>query len=109
MQYRGCRRLFFLAVGSATHADSHSVDAQIEQEINGALDFVRGIYGKFGFTFSLKLSTRPEHYMGDIELWNQAEAVCGSLVTTVLQIVSQNHAAFFDDRLPAIAVSRPCA
>jgi threonyl-tRNA synthetase len=99
MQYRECRRLFFLVVGGATHADSRSVDRQIEQEINGALDFVRGIYGKFGFTFSLKLSTRPEHYMGDIELWNQAEAVCGSLVTTVLQIVSKTTLPFFDDQL----------
>lgn len=49
---------------------------QIEQEINGALDFVKYIYGHFGFTFSMKLSTRPENYMGDINLWNAAEAVC---------------------------------
>lgn len=25
----------------------------------------------------MKLSTRPENYMGDINLWNAAEAVCG--------------------------------
>lgn len=27
-----------------------------------------------GFTYDLKLSTRPESYLGDIEVWNQAEA-----------------------------------
>ncbi|XP_035706901.1 threonine--tRNA ligase 1, cytoplasmic isoform X2 [Folsomia candida] len=46
---------------------------QIGQEIDGALDFLNHIYGIFGFTFDLKLSTRPEKYLGDIEIWNQAE------------------------------------
>jgi len=32
------------------------------------------IYGIFGFDFRLELSTRPEKYLGDIELWNKAEA-----------------------------------
>jgi threonyl-tRNA synthetase len=31
------------------------------------------VYGKFGFTFKLKLSTRPEKYLGEIETWNKAE------------------------------------
>lgn len=46
---------------------------QIEEEINGALDFVKHVYGILGFTFTLKLSTRPEKYMGDINVWNRAE------------------------------------
>ena len=33
------------------------------------------IYGLFGFDFELELSTRPENFLGDIETWNQAEAV----------------------------------
>jgi len=47
---------------------------QLEEEIRNALLFLRDIYDTFGFTFSLKLSTRPEKYMGDIEVWNNAEA-----------------------------------
>lgn len=46
---------------------------QIKEEIEGCLDFLRNIYGIFGFTFSLKLSTRPEKYLGDLEVWNEAE------------------------------------
>ncbi|XP_003738717.1 threonine--tRNA ligase, cytoplasmic [Galendromus occidentalis] len=46
---------------------------QISQEIEGALDFLRNVYEVFGFTFELKLSTRPEGYLGELELWNQAE------------------------------------
>lgn len=46
---------------------------QIREEIMGLFDFLQTVYGKFGFTFKLKLSTRPEKYLGDIETWNLAE------------------------------------
>ncbi|KAL2009856.1 hypothetical protein VTN00DRAFT_5663 [Thermoascus crustaceus] len=47
---------------------------QIASEIEGLFDFLQSIYGLFGFTFKLKLSTRPEKFLGDIETWNYAEA-----------------------------------
>lgn len=47
--------------------------SQITQEIEGLFDFLRCIYGLFGFPFRLKLSTRPEKYMGSIDTWNVAE------------------------------------
>ncbi|CAG8713722.1 11718_t:CDS:10, partial [Racocetra persica] len=46
---------------------------QVEEEINASLEFLKYVYGVFGFTFQLKLSTRPEKYLGTIEVWNQAE------------------------------------
>ena len=46
---------------------------QLEAEMTSCLDFLQHVYGIFGFTFSLKLSTRPEKFLGDIETWNQAE------------------------------------
>ncbi|KAH8701886.1 putative threonyl-tRNA synthetase [Talaromyces proteolyticus] len=46
---------------------------QISSEIEALFDFLKAIYGLFGFTFKLKLSTRPEKYMGAIEDWNYAE------------------------------------
>ncbi|CAO2592330.1 Threonine--tRNA ligase 1, cytoplasmic, partial [Lemmus lemmus] len=46
---------------------------QIEDEIKGCLDFLRTVYNVFGFSFKLNLSTRPEKFLGDIEIWNQAE------------------------------------
>jgi len=39
-------------------------------------DFMQHIYGLFGFEFRLELSTRPDNYLGTIETWDQAEAVC---------------------------------
>ncbi|PRP79249.1 threonyl-tRNA synthetase [Planoprotostelium fungivorum] len=47
---------------------------QIKQEIDSALKFMEHIYGVFGFEFSLELSTRPEKFLGEIEVWNKAEA-----------------------------------
>ncbi|XP_038109362.1 threonine--tRNA ligase 1, cytoplasmic isoform X1 [Culex quinquefasciatus] len=46
---------------------------QIREEITGCLDFLKHVYGVFGFTFNLVLSTRPEKYLGEIEVWNDAE------------------------------------
>ncbi|XP_045461875.1 threonine--tRNA ligase 1, cytoplasmic isoform X2 [Harmonia axyridis] len=46
---------------------------QIENEIKNALDFLKHVYSIFGFTFNLVLSTRPEKYLGEVEMWNQAE------------------------------------
>jgi len=47
---------------------------QIKSEIYGALDFMSAVYTVFGFDYSLDLSTRPEKYLGDLELWNKAES-----------------------------------
>ncbi|CAI5742349.1 unnamed protein product [Hyaloperonospora brassicae] len=46
---------------------------QVQSEIAHALDFVKHVYGIFGFKFNLRLSTRPEKYMGKLELWDDAE------------------------------------
>ncbi|CAH0481711.1 unnamed protein product [Peronospora belbahrii] len=47
--------------------------AQVQSEISQALDFVRHVYGIFDFKLNLRLSTRPTKYMGDLELWDDAE------------------------------------
>ncbi|XP_063238553.1 threonine--tRNA ligase 1, cytoplasmic isoform X1 [Bacillus rossius redtenbacheri] len=46
---------------------------QIKDEMLGALDFLRSVYSVFGFTFQLMLSTRPENFMGDLQMWDEAE------------------------------------
>merc|ERR1719356_714420 len=48
---------------------------QVTSEVEGALDFVEHVYGIFGFTFELGLSTRdPETMIGTHEMWDTAEA-----------------------------------
>uniref|UniRef100_H2YMU9 threonine--tRNA ligase n=1 Tax=Ciona savignyi TaxID=51511 RepID=H2YMU9_CIOSA len=46
---------------------------QIKDEMRGALNFMKSVYDTFGFTLKLNLSTRPENFLGDIEMWNDAE------------------------------------
>jgi threonyl-tRNA synthetase len=43
-------------------------------QIFDCLDFVKTIYSLFGFSFRMKLSTRPEKFVGDVASWNDAEA-----------------------------------
>jgi len=60
---------------SARHLVDMAFCLQIEDEIMGCLDFLRTVYEVFGFTFKLNLSTRPEKFLGEPEVWNQAEKV----------------------------------
>ncbi|XP_072423879.1 threonine--tRNA ligase 1, cytoplasmic-like isoform X2 [Chiloscyllium punctatum] len=46
---------------------------QIGEEIEGCLEFLQDVYQVFGFSFRLYLSTRPETFMGDVEVWDLAE------------------------------------
>ena len=55
--------------------DSHNFirEDQIKSEIKDIIEVAKYLYGVFGLEFKLTLSTRPEDYMGDLELWNKAE------------------------------------
>nr|KAF6411927.1 hypothetical protein HJG63_018884 [Rousettus aegyptiacus] len=46
---------------------------QIEGEVKGCLQALQSVYATFGFSFQLHLSTRPESFFGDIEMWDEAE------------------------------------
>ena len=56
--------------------DDHTfvMEEQIESEIADVISIADEIYSTFGLTYRAELSTRPEDFMGDIEVWNRAEA-----------------------------------
>jgi threonyl-tRNA synthetase len=56
--------------------DAHifCMSSQIKSEICNALGFLKHVYGIFGFTFELRLSTRPEKFLGNVETWTKAES-----------------------------------
>ena len=56
--------------------DDHTfvTEEMIEAEIDDILSIADEIYSTFGLTYRAELSTRPEDFMGDIALWNEAEA-----------------------------------
>src|SRR5690606_14551555 len=46
---------------------------QIEQEIFGVLELFDVVYSTLGLKYSIKLSTRPEKFLGTVETWDRAE------------------------------------
>ena len=59
-----------------TQDDAHifCTPEQIAQQIDEVIDFIVSIYGTFGFTkYAMELSTRPEKYIGSLEIWDMAE------------------------------------
>ena len=55
--------------------DSHNfiTEKQIASEIKEILDIANKFYAVFGLEFTPSLSTRPDDFMGEIEVWNKAE------------------------------------
>jgi len=47
---------------------------QLQNEVFGALDFLREVYGIFRMDFELALSTRPDKFLGTPVLWDRAES-----------------------------------
>lgn len=59
-----------------TQDDAHifCLPDQIEQQVAEVIDFVTRTYDTFGFgEYKIELSTRPEEYIGTIEVWDRAE------------------------------------
>lgn len=71
-----------LRVRSFTQDDAHIFvrNNQIEAEIGKVLDLIDEIYSHFGFEYKIEFSTRPDEFMGSIEMWNQAESALESVL-----------------------------
>ena len=56
--------------------DSHNfvTKEQVGAEIKEILEIADKLYKKFGLEYKLSLSTRPDDFMGEIEVWDKAEA-----------------------------------
>jgi threonyl-tRNA synthetase len=64
-----------LRVKHITQDDAHVFvsEDQIQDEIDGMIDFVRYLYDLFGVTPRAELSTRPDKRLGTDEQWDRAE------------------------------------
>ena len=63
--------------------DDHTFVAenQIEAEIADIISIADEVYSTFGVSYRAELSTRPDDFMGDIEVWNRAEAALKKILT----------------------------
>ncbi|KAJ0409076.1 hypothetical protein P43SY_002210 [Pythium insidiosum] len=79
---------------------------QVQSEISQCLAFIQHVYGVFGFTFQLRLSTRPEKYMGDIAVWNSAEAQLKQALDDFGQpwTVNEGDGAFYGPKIDIVVL-----
>lgn len=74
---------------------------QIKDEVLGALNFLHHVYSVLGFTFNLVLSTRPEKYLGDLAVWDQAEKALEESLNTFGQAwkINPQDGAFYGPKI----------
>ncbi|TYR80688.1 threonine--tRNA ligase [Priestia megaterium] len=92
-----------LRVRSFTQDDAHLFVQmhQIESEISQVLSFIDDFYTQFGFSYKVELLTRPEEFMGSVEIWDQAEAALESVLKEKKLNYQVNHGdgAFYGPKI----------
>ncbi|MEK4130239.1 threonine--tRNA ligase [Solibacillus sp. FSL W8-0474] len=90
--------------------------SQIEDEIALALKIIDHVYKVFGFEYEVELSTRPEDYMGELDLWNQAEEALENVLNRlgITYKINEGDGAFYGPKIDihirdAIKRSYQCA
>ncbi|MGE6600272.1 threonine--tRNA ligase [Lysinibacillus fusiformis] len=107
-----------LRVRSFCQDDAHifATPQQIENEIALALKIIDEVYNVFGFQYSVELSTRPDDYMGELSLWDQAEEALENVLTNlgIDYTINEGDGAFYGPKIDihikdAIQRSHQCA
>lgn len=86
-----------------TQDDAHIFmrQSQITDEIAGVIGLIDSVYRKFGFSYEIELSTRPEDSMGSDEDWRAAtEGLINALVKLNLPYtVKEGDGAFYGPKI----------
>ncbi|SFE74936.1 threonine--tRNA ligase [Peptostreptococcus sp. D1] len=92
-----------MRVRAFTQDDAHifMLPEQIRDEIKGVVKLIDKVYTKFGFTYHVELSTRPEDSMGTDEEWAVAEdGLRGALEELGMDyIVNEGDGAFYGPKI----------
>jgi len=86
---------------------------QIQSEIGKCLDFLDYVYRLFDFKYDLLLSTRPEHFLGEIAEWNEAEKALRSAIEASGHPyqINEGDGAFYGPKIDIVlydALGRKC-
>jgi threonyl-tRNA synthetase len=83
--------------------DAHCfvMESQIGEEVERLLRLAQRIYGDFGMTPEMKLSTRPPEFLGTIDTWNYAEAELKRALDAagVTYTVNEGDGAFYGPKI----------
>lgn len=92
-----------MRVRAFTQDDAHifMLPEQIRDEIKGVVRLIDKVYTKFGFSYHVELSTRPENSMGTDEEWQIAEdGLRGALEELGMDfVINEGDGAFYGPKI----------
>jgi len=92
-----------MRVRSFTQDDAHIFmrEDQVTEEIQGVMRLIDEVYSKFGFSYEIELSTRPEHSIGSDEDWELATKALEQAVIGMGKsyVINEGDGAFYGPKL----------
>jgi threonyl-tRNA synthetase len=83
--------------------DAHCfvMESQIGEEVERLLTLVTRVYTDFGLTFDVKLSTRPDEFLGEKATWDHAEAELKRALeaAAVPYVINEGDGAFYGPKI----------
>ena len=76
-------------------------EEQIGEEVERLLRLIQRVYGDFGLAPEMKLSTRPEQYLGERATWDHAEAALKAALASagVSYTINEGDGAFYGPKI----------
>jgi threonyl-tRNA synthetase len=77
------------------------METQIGEEVERLLRLVQRVYDDFGLDYTIKLSTRPEEFLGTVETWNHAESELKRALTAAGKpyTINEGDGAFYGPKI----------
>ena len=83
--------------------DAHCfvMESQIGEEVERLLNLIKRVYDDFGLTYDVKLSTRPESFVGERSTWDHAEAELKRALDAagVAFVINEGDGAFYGPKI----------
>lgn len=92
-----------MRVRCLTQDDAHifMTEEQVQSEIQGVMRLIDEIYAKFGFSYEIELSTKPDNSIGSEEEWELATKALEDAVNGVGKsyVINEGDGAFYGPKL----------
>lgn len=92
-----------MRVRCLTQDDAHifMTEQQVQEEIRGIMRLIDEVYARFGFSYEIELSTRPEDSIGSDEEWELATKALTDAVNGMGKtfVVNEGDGAFYGPKL----------
>lgn len=92
-----------MRVRCLTQDDAHifMTEQQVQEEIRGVMRMIDEVYARFGFSYEIELSTRPEDSIGSDEEWELATKALTDAVNGMGKtfVVNEGDGAFYGPKL----------